>query len=79
MRTSASTYTCPVQSGNRSHLEMMNRGYQENGISIRKPYREILGDHCGLSSDMIVGFCSETEAEHQDTLTLMDKVRFDFS
>src|SRR5690606_30152795 len=41
--------------------------------------REILGEECGISSDMITGFCSETEEEHQDTLSLMDIVQFDFS
>ena len=38
-----------------------------------------MGEDCGLSSDMITGFCSETEAEHQDTLTLMDEVQYDFA
>ena len=41
--------------------------------------REILGHDFGLSSDMITGFCTETEEEHQDTLSLMDKVVFDFA
>lgn len=41
--------------------------------------KEILGEDCGLSSDMITGFCSETEEEHQDTLSLMDLVKFDYA
>ena len=41
--------------------------------------RRILGETCGISSDMIAGFCSETEAEHQDTLSLMEIVRYDFA
>jgi tRNA-2-methylthio-N6-dimethylallyladenosine synthase len=70
----------PVQSGNSRILEMMNRGYsREWYLDKITRIREILGDDCGLSSDMIVGFCSETEEEHQETLTLMDKVKFDFS
>jgi tRNA-2-methylthio-N6-dimethylallyladenosine synthase len=70
----------PVQSGNSRVLELMNRGYsREWYIEKIKRIREILGDECGISSDMITGFCSETEGEHQDTLSLMDEVKFDFS
>jgi len=70
----------PVQSGNSRILELMNRGYtREWYLEKIKKIREILGDDCGLSSDMITGFCSETEPEHQDTLSLMDLVRHDFS
>jgi tRNA-2-methylthio-N6-dimethylallyladenosine synthase len=70
----------PVQSGSTRILEMMNRGYSREWYFNKiTRIREILGDDCGLSSDMIVGFCSETEEEHQETLSLMDKVKFDFS
>jgi tRNA-2-methylthio-N6-dimethylallyladenosine synthase len=70
----------PVQSGNSRILEMMNRGYsREWYLGKVNRIREILGDDCGLSSDMIVGFCSETEDEHKETLSLMDAVRFDFA
>ena len=70
----------PVQSGNSRILEMMNRGYsREWYLEKIKRIREILGEDCGISSDMITGFCSETEADHQDTLTLMDQVEYDFS
>ncbi len=70
----------PVQSGNSRILEMMNRGYsREWYLNKVKRIREVLGDDCGLSSDMIVGFCSETEAEHAETLSLMEQVKFDFS
>ena len=41
--------------------------------------REVLGQDCGISSDMITGFCSETEAEHAETLSLMEAVEFDFA
>ncbi len=70
----------PAQSGNTRILELMNRTYS------RKEYldkidsiRGILGEECGISSDMIAGFCSETEDEHKDTLSLMDFVKYDFS
>ncbi len=70
----------PVQSGNSRILEMMNRGYsREWYLGKVARIREILGEDCGISSDMIVGFCSETEEEHADTLSLMDLVKFDFS
>jgi len=70
----------PVQSGNSRVLELMNRGYTREWYLERvNRIKEILGDECGISSDMITGFCSETEEEHQDTLTLMDKVQYDFA
>ncbi|MBT1686999.1 tRNA (N6-isopentenyl adenosine(37)-C2)-methylthiotransferase MiaB [Dawidia soli] len=70
----------PMQSGNTRVLELMKRDYTrewylEKAITIRR----ILGEDCGLSSDMIAGFCSETEEEHQDTLSLMDAVQYDFA
>lgn len=70
----------PVQSGNSRILEMMNRGYTREWYLERiQKVKTILGQDCGISSDMIVGFCSETEDEHQDTLTLMDIVQYDFA
>jgi tRNA-2-methylthio-N6-dimethylallyladenosine synthase len=70
----------PAQSGNSRVLEMMNRTYDRQWYLERvSKIREILGEECGVSSDMITGFCSETEEEHQDTLSLMDIVKFDFS
>lgn len=70
----------PVQSGNSRVLEMMNRTYDRAWYLERvSRIREILGEECGISSDMITGFCTETDEEHQDTLTLMDIVKYDFS
>jgi tRNA-2-methylthio-N6-dimethylallyladenosine synthase len=70
----------PVQSGNSRILELMNRGYtREWYLERAKRIREILGHECSISSDMIAGFCTETEQEHHDTLTLMDEVEFDFA
>lgn len=70
----------PVQSGNSRILELMNRGYtREWYLDKISRIREILGEDCGISSDMITGFCSETEEEHTDTLTLMDQVKYDFA
>jgi len=70
----------PVQSGNTRILEIMNRGYtREWYLDKISRIREILGEDCGISSDMITGFCTETEEEHQDTLTMMDAVHYDFA
>jgi len=70
----------PVQSGNTRVLEVMNRGYsREWYIKKIDRIREILGEDCGISSDMITGFCTETEDEHQETLSLMDYVKYDFA
>lgn len=69
----------PVQSGNSRVLEKMNRGYtREQYISRIESIRHILPG-CGLSTDIISGFCSETEEEHHDTLSLMEWVGYDFS
>ncbi|EIM78065.1 (dimethylallyl)adenosine tRNA methylthiotransferase [Nitritalea halalkaliphila LW7] len=70
----------PVQSGNSRVLDLMNRTYTREWYLERvEKIREILGEDCGISSDMIAGFCTETEEEHQDTLSLMDIVQYDFS
>ena len=70
----------PVQSGNSRVLELMNRTY-DRAWYLQKiaAIRQILGEDCGISSDMIAGFCSETVEEHQDTLSLMDEVQYDFA
>ncbi len=70
----------PAQSGNTEVLERMNRGYSREWYLERiKAIREIIGEDCGISTDMISGFCNETEAEHQETLTLMEEVKYDFA
>jgi tRNA-2-methylthio-N6-dimethylallyladenosine synthase len=69
----------PVQSGNTRVLQLMNRTYSREWYLTKVDrIREIL-PNCGLTSDMIAGFCTETEEEHQDTLTLMDYCGFDMS
>ena len=70
----------PVQSGNTRILQLMNRTYDRHWYLQRiESIRRILGEACGVSSDMIAGFCSETETEHQDTLSLMEAVQYDFA
>ena len=68
----------PVQSGNSRILELMNRGYtREWYIDRVDAIKRIIPD-CGISMDIISGFCTETEEEHKDTLSLMEYVKYDF-
>lgn len=70
----------PAQSGNSRILELMNRTYDREWYMKKiDSIREILGEDCGISSDMITGFCTENDEEHQDTLSLMEYVKYDFS
>jgi len=69
----------PAQSGNSRILEKMNRTYdREWYIQKLDRIREVIPE-CGVSCDIIAGFCSETEQEHQDTLSLIEYAQFDFS
>lgn len=69
----------PVQSGNSRILEKMNRTYDREWYLERvEAIRRIIPD-CAISTDIIVGFCSETEEEHQDTLSIMDIVQYDYA
>jgi tRNA-2-methylthio-N6-dimethylallyladenosine synthase len=69
----------PVQSGSTSVLQRMNRTYtREWYLSRIKRIRELIPD-CGISSDIISGFCGETEDDHQQTQSLIRESRFDFS
>jgi tRNA-2-methylthio-N6-dimethylallyladenosine synthase len=69
----------PVQSGSTRLLEMMNRGYtREWYIERIAAIKRIIPD-CGISTDSISGFCSETEEDHQETLSLMELVKYDFA
>lgn len=69
----------PAQSGSSRILELMNRTYdREWYLGKIDRIREIIGEECGISHDLIAGFCTETEEDHQDTLSLMDYVKFDY-
>jgi tRNA-2-methylthio-N6-dimethylallyladenosine synthase len=69
----------PVQSGSTRILQLMNRTYTREWYTAKiDRIREIIPD-CGISSDFIAGFCSETEADHQETLSLMEYSKYDFS
>lgn len=69
----------PVQSGSTRILQLMNRTYTREWYKARiDRILEIMPD-CGLSSDIIAGFCTETEEDHQETLSLMEYAKYDLS
>ena len=69
----------PVQSGSTRILQLMNRTYTREWYMAKVDrIREILPG-CGLSSDVISGFCTEAEEDHADTLSLMKYCRYDMS
>jgi tRNA-2-methylthio-N6-dimethylallyladenosine synthase len=69
----------PVQSGNSRILEMMNRTYDRDWYINRiDAIRRIIPD-CAISTDVITGFCTETDEEHNDTVSMMDYVKYDFA
>ena len=68
----------PVQSGSSKVLKLMNRGYDREWYLKRIQAIKKIIPECGISMDIITGFCQETELDHQETLSLMKKVRYDF-
>jgi len=69
----------PVQSGSSVILKKMNRKYDREWYLGRiKAIRQAMPE-CGITTDIFCGFCSETEEDHQQSLQLMDEVRFDTS
>ncbi|MCC8408426.1 tRNA-2-methylthio-N(6)-dimethylallyladenosine synthase [Mucilaginibacter sp. UR6-1] len=69
----------PVQSGNSRVLELMNRTYDREWYLDRVNAIRRIIPGCGISTDVITGFCTETEEEHADTLSMMDYVQYDFA
>jgi len=68
----------PIQSGSDRILKKMNRLHTRHEyLELIKKIREII-PNCGISHDMIAGFPTETERDHQDTLSLMEEVKYDF-
>lgn len=69
----------PVQSGSNAVLKTMKRGYTREWYLNRiDAIRKIIPD-CSISTDMISGFCGETEQDHQQTLDLMTQVKYDYA
>jgi len=69
----------PIQSGNSRVLELMNRTYDRDWYIDRIDAIRRIIPGCAISTDVITGFCSETEDEHKDTLSMMDYVHYDFA
>ncbi|HEY1024641.1 MAG TPA: tRNA (N6-isopentenyl adenosine(37)-C2)-methylthiotransferase MiaB [Sphingobacteriaceae bacterium] len=69
----------PVQSGNSRILDLMNRTYDRQWYMERVDAIRRIIPECAISTDIIAGFCTETEEEHQETLSMMDYVKYDFA
>jgi tRNA-2-methylthio-N6-dimethylallyladenosine synthase len=69
----------PVQSGSTRVLQLMNRTYTREWYMAKvKQIKQVIPD-CGISSDIIAGFCTETEEDHLDTLNIMEFSKYDMS
>lgn len=69
----------PVQSGSTRVLEKMNRGYSREWYIDRIDAIRKYMPNCAISTDIITGFCTETDEDHQDTLSLMDYVQYEYA
>ena len=69
----------PVQSGSTRILQLMNRTYTREWYMAKiDRIKEIIPD-CGISGDIITGFCTEEEKDHQDTLSIMQYAKYDYA
>ena len=69
----------PLQSGNSRVLKMMNRTYTAEWYKERLDAIKRIIPDCAVSTDCITGFCSETEEEHRDTLTMFEYARYEMA
>jgi tRNA-2-methylthio-N6-dimethylallyladenosine synthase len=69
----------PVQSGSNRILQLMNRNYTREWYMAKVDRIRKIIPGCGITSDIISGFCTETEEDHQQTLELMEYCNYDFS
>ncbi len=69
----------PVQSGSTRVLQLMNRTYTKEWYMKKVERIKEIMPHCALSSDVITGFCTETEEDHQETLAVMEHANYDLS
>jgi tRNA-2-methylthio-N6-dimethylallyladenosine synthase len=69
----------PVQSGNTEVLYRMNRGYSREWYLDRIEAIHRIIPNCAISTDIITGFCSETDEEHAQTIRLMEQVKFNYA
>ncbi|HEY6978120.1 MAG TPA: tRNA (N6-isopentenyl adenosine(37)-C2)-methylthiotransferase MiaB [Chitinophagaceae bacterium] len=69
----------PVQSGSTRILQLMNRTYTREWYMAKvNQIKQVIPD-CGISSDIIAGFCTENEEDHEDTLSIMEYSKYDMS
>jgi len=69
----------PVQSGSTRILQLMNRTYTREWYMAKVDRIRQIMPECGISSDIIAGFCTEEETDHKDTLSIMEYSRYDMS
>jgi len=69
----------PVQSGSTRILDLMKRGYSQEWYLGRIEAIKRIIPECSISTDVIVGFCTETEEDHKETLKVMQEVEYDFA
>lgn len=69
----------PIQSGNTEVLKRMNRGYSREWYLDRIAAIHRIIPDCAVTTDIITGFCDETDKEHEDTMTIMAEVKWDFA
>jgi tRNA-2-methylthio-N6-dimethylallyladenosine synthase len=69
----------PVQSGSSRVLQLMNRTYTREWYMAKVDRIRELIPECGISSDVITGFCTETEDDHKETMSIMEYSGYDFS
>lgn len=73
------TIHLPAQSGSNRILEMMKRGYTREWYLDRVASIQRIIPGCAITTDIIAGFCSETEDDHKDTLNLLSEVKYDLA
>lgn len=69
----------PVQSGSSRILQLMNRTYTREWYMGKVDRIKEIIPGCGISADIITGFCTEEESDHQDTLSIMEYAKYDYS
>ena len=69
----------PVQSGSTRVLQLMNRTYTREWYLAKVARIKELMPECSISADIIAGFCTETEEDHQDTISIMQLAKFDYA
>jgi len=69
----------PAQSGSNRVLELMSRNYTREWYLDKISMIRSIIPNCGISCDIIAGFCSETDEDHKDTLSLIEIAQFEFS